>query len=297
MTSPPTELDYPFHLCTLYHAGMASRPDMLMPAQWELASQLKTMRDAADLSAAELGTRIGKSQSHVSRWESAKVVPKEVDVRAVCDALGVGPDRLSRMLVLLLRANQPDGHGPAVNKELSQLMAFEDHAISITQVSPLLVPGVLQTADYARSIMRHADLSDTEVEKRVAVRGQRQEMILSKGTRFEVLIADRALEVGPCPDEVLRDQLKQLVNLTDGGTVTVRRVRMGGHYTGIFSGAFLLLRFANMTPVGHVEVHHYSSLLMDRRDVAGLERAISECRDDADSAEETRRHMEGLIRG
>lgn len=270
---------------------------MLMPAQWELASQLRTVRDAADISAAELGTRIGKSQSHISRWESAKAVPKEVEVRAICDALGVGSDRLSRMLVLLLRANQPDGHGPAVNKELTQLRAFEDHAISIAHVCPLLVPGVLQTEEYARSIMRRADFSETEVEKRVAIRQERQQMIVNKGTRFEVLIADRALEVGPCPDDVLRDQLKLLLNLSHGGVITVRRVRMGGHYTGMFSGAFQLLRFANMSPVGYVEVHHYSSLFVDTRNVAGLERAISECRDDADSAEDTRRYMEGVVEG
>lgn len=295
--NPDIEDRLPILFMHPYHAVMPSKSGLLMPAQWEIASQFKTMRDAAEISAAELGTRIGKSQSHVARWETAKVVPTENDVRAVCDALGVGPDRLARLLTLLMRAQQTDGHGPAVNRELTQLMAFEDHAISMMQAAPLLVPGVLQTADYARSIMGRADLSEAEIDKRVVVRQQRQEMILHRGTRFEVLIADRALEVGPCSDAVLRDQLKALISVSDSGTITVRRVRMGGHYTGIFSGAFLLLRFASMAPAAYVEVHHYSSLLTDRRDVAGLERSIAECREDADSAEDTRRYVEGLIRG
>lgn len=279
-----------------YYAPMASKPDLLMPALWEIASQLRRMRDEAGLSASELGMRINKSQSHVSRWEAAKIAPTETDVAAICDALGIGPERRSRLTMLCTRAHGKNAHKSAGNPRLAQMIAFEDQAASMVQLAPMLIPGILHSPGYARAIISAGDLSDQEVDRRVALRMKRQEMLVANGTRFEALIAQWALEAPPCMPDVMHDQVKHILMLQDQADIIVRRVPMGGSYSGMYGGSILMMRFNKMSPLAYLEVHDYSTLITERRDLVGLEHAVSVCRQRSDSPEDTRRALEAMTR-
>ena len=123
------------------------------PRARQLGAELRAARKAAGLSTSELGTRLGRSHTHVSRWENGKLTPREADVGAVLGILGVTGDERERLLQLARDAGDPNWVAPGVGKQLTVLTEYERTAQRITDVEPLLIPGLLQTGNYARSIM------------------------------------------------------------------------------------------------------------------------------------------------
>lgn len=82
---------------------------------------------------------------------------------------------------------------------------------------PDIIPGLLQTAEYARHILRHVVAFDgipDDVEEGVRTRLRRQEMLYDPGKQFRFLVAEAALRYRICPLPVLRGQLDRLIALS-----------------------------------------------------------------------------------
>ncbi len=126
-------------------------------------------------------------------------------------------------------------------------LGLEQAASVIRTYEPQLVPGLLQTEDYAHAIMRlrHLHVSDGEIERRVALRMARQAFLNQPGAPSLWVALDEAALRRPLGDHKLqRAQLLHLIEMVQRPNITLQIVPFdaGGH--AATGGPFTILRFS-----------------------------------------------------
>jgi len=200
-----------------------------------LGSQLRGLREAKGITREEAGYAIRASGSKISRMELGRVGFKERDV-----------------------------------VDLQVYVGLEEAAALIRLYEVQFVPGLLQTADYARAVVAlgQPGASAEEVERRVSLRIARQELLRKPGApRLWAVVDEAALRRPIGGGEVMRAQLERLVEVTKEPNITLQVVPFssGGHAAE--GGAFTILRFPEVDLPDVVYVEQLtSSLYLDKRD-------------------------------
>lgn len=148
---------------------------------------------------------------------------------------------------------------PGVPTEMGTLASFEADAIGLTDWSVNLVPGLLQTYDYAVGVMRSGYVSAGDIEMRWMARLRRQQ-ILGK-VDYTAFIGGAALRTPFGGAEALREQLQHLIGARNRGV----RVRVLPEHLPhvLVTHSWLLMEFANTSPVIYVEARFGSLYLHD----------------------------------
>jgi transcriptional regulator with XRE-family HTH domain len=151
--------------------------------QRRVSTELRAWRIKRGLSCKEVARALGWSESKVSRMETGERGLYVDDVAAILGFLRV-PAEIRQDLMDLVRAgNERNWHeigGSApTSKLLRDLIRFENEAIAIYNFEPLLLPGLVQTAEYTRTLIRKAapNRTEQEIEGMVAVRKNRQRVL------------------------------------------------------------------------------------------------------------------------
>ncbi|QUH05360.1 helix-turn-helix transcriptional regulator [Saccharopolyspora erythraea] len=254
------------------------------PRAYVLGAELRDAREKSGLTLRKLASALDVSHSVVVRWERGERVPSTESVAAVCAVLGLNTAARERLMRLARDAvSEPPNTvsvGPVGEADqLAALLEFERIATSITDVSPIVVPGLLQTADYARAIMS-AGIPDGETDKRVMMRLGRRELITRRRSpvRFAALMLEAALHQSIGGPEVMLDQLQFLLEMGERDNVEIRVIPQSAGWTPAHVGPFVLLEFVKAAPVVHLEHHRSSAFLRDEGDV----RAFVSAREDID---------------
>jgi len=170
--------------------------------QGGLARQLRDLRREATFTGAELATHLGWTQSKVSKIETGKQMPTEADIEAWAIACGTDTDVAPALLALLEEAL-------GLHREWKQQVRLGQVAIqhnydelarnarSIRNAETVYVPGLLQTADYARrrledGVRLHGASLD-EIDAAVSRRMQRQQVLYDTSKTFEFVITESVL--------------------------------------------------------------------------------------------------------
>lgn len=265
----------------------------------ELAAELRALRTKHHLTTRELANRIGTSNANITHWETgSRAVPGERLIE-ILDALDVGGDDRERILGLRRQAEGPGtltAGMPSIGEQLAQLIEHERTAKRITDVSPLVLPGLLQTSDYARAVLGEGP----DTEARVTLRVGRADVISRRRNPVEfVAFIDSEVLVRPfAPPDVMHDQLEHLVRLGELPNVSIQLVpstRPGWH--PMMAGPFILLEFPTATPIVHFEHYRASTFLWDERDVAAFVAAPNEIRKRAMAPDRTSEAIRNLIQG
>lgn len=241
-----------------------------------LGDSLREHRESAGYSQRELATLLGwPNNARVSRYESGARTPSPDVLVKILDALDVTDTEREHLLGLVQRV----GPGqwvtglPSAGKRLAQLIGYERAASRITDVAPLLIPGLLQTAEYARAVL--GDGPDTK--KRVSLRMERAE-ILTRQThpvKLRALIDSSVLTRPIASPSVMRSQLLHLRKMADLPTVTIQIVPAEKHgWNPILAGPFILIE-SEEGPVVHLE-HHRASAFLWSDEVRAFMAAIEE---------------------
>ncbi len=195
-----------------------------------LGAELYRLRRRAGLSGRQIAAEIGNfSQASVSRVESGQQVlalPKVERWAAATEA----PDEVRARLVELAEAalNEVDAHRarlvaeglPAIQVDVASL---EARAGTIRIFQPTLVPGLLQTAEYARRIFALVDLlGDADIAGATAARLERQKILFDENKRFEFVLTEEALTFRAGPADVLATQLDRIATVS-----TLTNVNLG----------------------------------------------------------------------
>ncbi|MGX7828163.1 helix-turn-helix domain-containing protein [Actinokineospora sp. 24-640] len=220
----------------------------------ELGAELRIARENVVLSQRQFAARLGVNNATVSLWEAGKRTPSERDLLRVLDALDVVGDSRERVLGKWRVASERSGELVASSSgraHLDQLIDQERAARRITTVSPLVIPGLLQTSDYARATLG----SGPGVEKMVALRMGRADVLRGREpVLLRALIADDVLTTPVAPRDVMADQLRHLLKMADLANVSIQLIEThrGGFWPHL-AGPFVLIEFPSASPIVHLE--------------------------------------------
>lgn len=148
-------------------------------------------------------------------------------------------------------------------------------ATKITTVGVILIPGLLQTAEYARAVMETGGVPDEVIDDWVAVRLGRQGILSRRNPPvLEAIIDEYALRRPMAEPSGMADQLRHLVRMAAKSHVTLRVLRNPRHPA--VSGSFVTLDFPPPAqPFVHLE-HFESSLFLDEPDEVRSFRALTD---------------------
>lgn len=265
---------------------MASTADT--PRARQLGAELKALRIAAGMTSLKLANQLGRAHSHVSRWENGKLLPNENDTAGILAILKVTGEERARLLALARDAADPNWIAPGVGRALAALMEYERTALRIISVQPLLIPGLLQTQDYARSMMVGAGWTRGEAEQRVIMRmGRRDALTRRNPVNFCTIIGEHALRYPPCDRSVMVEQLHHMLRMSEQDNVTIMARSPKHGYSPILEGPFVLIEFDQTKPVVQMEHYRSTATLTDARDVRDYQAAVDTLRKDAMSPEAT----------
>ena len=267
----------------------------------ELGAELAKARKAAGLTLRQLAEAANiSSHSRVSELENGKRILSVAEVERILDALGIndGGDR-ERILSGVRSAEEPGQLNvgpPGIGRTLAQLIEHERAAARITDVSPLLIPGLLQTSDYARAII--GDEPDTET--RVALRsGRRDSLTRSRRPVELVALIDAEVLVRPIASpDVIADQLRHLQRMAEMPNVVIQIVSTTtpGYHPGL-AGPFELIEFAQAPPIVLLDHHRSSAFLWDDDDVKEFVRAAARIRETAMTPAESAEVIAKIVHG
>jgi hypothetical protein len=232
-----------------------------------LGAQLRRLREGTEISRAEAGYSIRGSESKISRLELGRVSLKERDVADLLTMYGVSDEReRATFLDMVRRSNEPGWwhrFTDLMPDWFQDYVGLEEDASRILTYELQFVPGLMQTEDYARVIASRGrpELAGKEVERRVALRTQRQKVLARPGApRLWAVIDESVLHRPIGGRDVMLAQIEHLLNLTRQPQVTLQVVpyRLSGYAA---EGPFTMLRFAEPELPDLVYVEHLAGAL------------------------------------
>ncbi|HEX6855933.1 MAG TPA: DUF5753 domain-containing protein [Streptosporangiaceae bacterium] len=222
-----------------------------------LAAELRRLRERAGFRGEQVAEQLGWSASKVSRIELHRTGIKQLDLRQLLDLYGVQDERHRESLIALAeessKANRLDLATASLPEEYAASVIAEAEAQSAWTWDPLIVPGLLQTADYARAVMsgwrEMFPVPPGEIERRVEARLLRQRVLAREPVfTLATVIDESVLARGVAPAPVMRAQLAHLVRQAQLPNITVRVLALTGQQS-VLTGAFTYMKFAQVHDV------------------------------------------------
>ncbi|WP_145744510.1 helix-turn-helix domain-containing protein [Saccharopolyspora dendranthemae] len=240
------------------------------PRARALAKELRAARTATGLTARELSRMLGWSEAKVSRLETARRGIHVESVEAILTALKVNGSERDRLIKLAREIREPAWWevGRDIPEQLTALLDAEQRAKRITSVQLNLIPGVLQTEEYAREIMTLSGVDAADVDERVPIRLKRQ-AILTRSNPVELRVfVDEAVFARPVGGaDVMAEQLRHVQSASRTENVEIRVLpRSVGAHAGL-SGAFVLFEFERSRPVVYIEARRSGAFIDSPDDV------------------------------
>jgi len=223
-------------------------------ARWELVLRLRELREQRGFDSATFAKRVGFTAANWSHVEKGRRVLTPHTVGPVLNLLDVSDKERSELLALL-QASKERGwwakSSALIGADLQRYYGMEYGAASIRSYDSLVVPGLLQTQDYARALIS-ADvmIRPVQVEQLVAVRMRRQQRLRGPDpVNLTAVVGEATLLQQIGGPNVLRGQLEYLANLLEEvDTVEVRVIPFSATAGAILGAAsFHLLDFAGET--------------------------------------------------
>ncbi|WP_313949968.1 helix-turn-helix domain-containing protein [Frankia casuarinae] len=215
-----------------------------------MGAELRRLRDAKELTVDQAGEHIHRSGPTISRMETGQFRFITRNVADLLDLYGVtDADQRQALLALAKESRKPawwHSYGDLVPRWFQVYIGLEAEASTITTFESLLVPGLLQTEDYARAVIRAAspELPAHEVDRAVELRMNRQKILTSDQPVQLWAILDEAVirrHVGS--PAIMARQLDRLIEASDQPGVTIQIVPFtAGAHAGMIS-SFTILGF------------------------------------------------------
>lgn len=238
-----------------------------------LAQELRQLREAAGLTIDEVAQRLeGMSAAKISRIETARVGVQPRDVMDLLDQYGIEGTHRENLLTLTREARQ---HGwwhsyiDVMTEGTETWVGLEAEAAAIRSYELQLVPGLLQTPEYAETVLRvyFRTESPRQIERRVELRMARQQLVIEQNNTPIWTVLDEAVlrrQIGPW--SLMQAQYKKLIDSCDGNNVTVQVLPLAsGVYSGV-PGAFTIMQLPHPDPEVVVIEHRGGNLYIERSD-------------------------------
>lgn len=261
-----------------------------------LGAELRAVREREKVGVRELAKLLGTGHAKISLWENGKKVPSTEDVASFLGALGVGGDEREELIEKARQADQKTWVATGVagaTDQFNALMEFERTATEIVDWSPLVIPGLLQTGDYARAIMGDIPQADLRAAMRV---GRRDVLTKRNPVNLTSLIGEWALRQPIAESAMMVDQLRQVIDMADRPNVVMRVVPAATRWHPGLLGPIKMLRFQRGKPIVYLEHHRASAFVFEDAETADYEEALEWISGLAMSPQESTAFIEKLIK-
>jgi transcriptional regulator with XRE-family HTH domain len=231
----------------------------------QLAAQLRRLREAATLTGDDVAARVGWSPSKVSRIETGQTTITANDLRRLLDLYGVSGSQRDLLGELGRNAQQRgwwDAYSDTLRPEVATLIALEADAESVRWYAPTVLPGLLQTEQYAREVIGSSLLiaPPGRIERRVQVRVTSQD-VLTRDQPLEVaVVLDEAVLRRPVGGpEVLTEQLLHLLEVAEQPNIVLQVLPFSAGSHPAMTGGFAILKFPEFLAADVVYVENMTS--------------------------------------
>jgi hypothetical protein len=217
----------------------------------QLGRHLRALRNQARLTTKLAAQALEWSEPKLWRIETGQTTLRSLDVEAMCRVYGATAE-VTQGLMVLARETRTVGwwhpHDDVIPDWLDLYLGLEDAASRLQRYDPELVPGLLQTAAYAREVIMadQPDLGEAEVTRRMQAVLARQALLIrvTAPLSAEVLLGEAVLRRPVGGPQVMAEQLDRLADAALLPNVTIRVVPLrAGLHRGVLSGPFAILRF------------------------------------------------------
>jgi len=226
-----------------------------------LGIELRQLREDAQYTIEQVAARLEVSDSKISRIETGQVGATPRDVRDMAALYGVTGQRMENLMQLAreTREREKPWWDEYKGDLLFDFAAYEAEASNILIFSSMVLPGLLQTADYARAIIREIrfDLAPEQIERRVEFRMKRQALLTAPNPPILWAVIDEAvlrrMIGGP---RTMREQFEKLVEIARLPHVTVQLLPFSvGAHAGL-DGPFFIIHYDEPTDRDLVYFEH-----------------------------------------
>lgn len=235
--------------------------------------ELRRLREDAGVTTAQAAELLSCSPAKISRIENGIVSVRVVDLRLLLDRYGDQDQEHRTYLERLARESNKRGwwqdYDDTIPPYYADFIGLETDASYIKTWEATIVPGLLQTPEYARAVMlaNPAMISPDKLENFISIRHERQAR-LEQGTdvRLDAVIWEAVLITTVGSDEVQRGQLSRLLELMDRPNISVQVLPLEAGDKASMSGSFVTFSFGSERSVSTVFVENLTSSQYLERD-------------------------------
>ncbi|SRR5579875_1385 len=238
-----------------------------------LGIELRRLREEAGLTCEDVGQRLDCSGTRISRIETGRINVKPGDVRELLDIYGITGTEADSLVQLAREARRKGWwhtYGQVLPSWFEAYIGLEAEAIRQRDFQSMVIPGLFQTEDYARAVIRAApNAGSTEaVDRRVALRMERQ-AILNQASPPDlwVVLSESVLRVQVGNPSLMRSQLRHLVDLAERADITIQVLPFTTAALVHPVSPFTILEFPESADPAVVYLEHLTgSLFLERAD-------------------------------
>ncbi|MGK4582697.1 helix-turn-helix domain-containing protein [Kitasatospora sp. HPMI-4] len=224
-----------------------------------LGSELRRLRESAGKTTEDAAGALKCSRAKISRIETGAVGIRRLDLGILLDLYGIAESRDRDVLERLARDSKKRGwwhdYGDTIPPAYADFLGLEGDARYIRTWQPLVLPGLLQTEDYARALLaaNPAAVRPERIDQLVEVRMERKDVLVKPDpARFWAIIWEPALRCPVGGVDVRRAQLGYLTEAAQLPNVTLQVVPLDVGATAGACGAFVMFGFTDSPTPGAV---------------------------------------------
>ncbi|MET9002578.1 helix-turn-helix transcriptional regulator [Amycolatopsis sp. NPDC004169] len=236
------------------------------PRARALGFGLRTCREARNLGVRQLARKIGVHAQELSNWEYGKRIPKVEQVALLMGALVVEPEERKRLLELARGATEESWLEAS---KTGIYVLYEREASEVFGWEPVLVPGLLQTPAYARTVLSDLGVVGDELEKLLLLRQVRRDLLSGpRPTSLHVVIGEAVLRPPFIEPSVMVEQLQLMLQVSRRRNITLQVLRGTDSYHPGYCGPLTILDFPQLPPIVFLEQYRVGGYLYAEDQVA-----------------------------
>lgn len=239
------------------------------PLRWLIGIELARYRNQAKLSLSEASTRTGYSRAKIGHLETGRQQQGPEEITHLLSDYGIDQAEIERLVSLTARADEASWWAPwaaVVPDWLATFVGLEALAEHEFVFEPILLPGLLQTEEYAAAVTAdtprvRGDHSERFVNLRIA--RARRLTDPDRPLHLHAIFTEGALRLAVGSPELRQAQLRHLITMAALPTVTLQVVRPEDGLHAAFVGQFVVLDFETVRSIGYVELLDGAVYLQD----------------------------------
>jgi len=229
-------------------------------ARRKLGNELLRLREDAGWTQAQIGKLLWTSGTTVHRMEQGRSQIKGPQIGALLRGLAIDDPKLEARLVRLAELSQESGqpydeYRESLSNEALQFFGYEEVATAIRDLQIVFVPGLLQSDDYAREVIRSVQGIEGDIEGFLSSRRDRQQKVIFRETPPSLsFMIDEAVLYRPFGSAaIMTDQLRKLQELAEHPDISIKVVPLARGASPALRGSFTLLEFDGYPDVLFIE--------------------------------------------